>query len=612
MSMARMAPDSPLTASDRCRIKRWVSAATPYLSPATYPRKKALPIAAVLWEINLVSILCSRNLWLTSPAFEILDVTFAMNLGWATNREECAHLIVYQSAHEPPGDSIYHPTLVGPDVFSQDRRRAVKPMRSRVFISMIAYVCVANLAAGDSPTFDPKPWLGDLAQTREALATKYANLEWVVPEREMDLESLFNDAKKQLQSATTDTDARGIFDRLARRLGDGHVRFRWTTDSDAKPTPKANCAALGYDSAIRGKQVAALIPGYSPISEAPAKEFPAGTLHVAGHTVGVIKLGIFTPDGMPELCAESLLALKLSANTPCGDTCKDRIGNWVADRMTRDLAAQLQAIVSAKANILLVDVADNGGGTEWAEAAARMVTAVRLKSERIGFVRGPHWEEHFASTIDDLRAAAKSASKKDQNILNGLEEQAREYRREAATPCDSQPLWQGKRLSCNWLGLGFYASGLIDSADPQALKNKPWAKEFFTPMQFPYEEGVWRGPLIVLVNGGTGSAAEEFAALLQDNRAAVIIGAPTAGTGCGHTNGGTPTTLKNSGAVLELPDCARIRADGSNEVVGIQPDVLVGLRSTDGAHRQGVRVLEKLPEAITRSIELRTPSGQHP
>jgi hypothetical protein len=60
---------------------------------------------------------CPFHLWLTSPACEILDVTFAMNLGWAKTKEECAVLIVYQSAHESPGDSIYHPTLVGPDFF---------------------------------------------------------------------------------------------------------------------------------------------------------------------------------------------------------------------------------------------------------------------------------------------------------------------------------------------------------------------------------------------------------------------------------------------------------------------------------------------------------------
>src|SRR5580692_1607442 len=60
---------------------------------------------------------CPFHLWLTSPACEILDVTLAMNLRWAKSRQECADLIVYQSAHDPPSDSIYHPTLVGSDFF---------------------------------------------------------------------------------------------------------------------------------------------------------------------------------------------------------------------------------------------------------------------------------------------------------------------------------------------------------------------------------------------------------------------------------------------------------------------------------------------------------------
>jgi hypothetical protein len=47
---------------------------------------------------------CPFHLWLTSPACENLDVTFAMNLGWAKNRYECADLIVYQSADQPAGD----------------------------------------------------------------------------------------------------------------------------------------------------------------------------------------------------------------------------------------------------------------------------------------------------------------------------------------------------------------------------------------------------------------------------------------------------------------------------------------------------------------------------
>jgi hypothetical protein len=57
------------------------------------------------------------HLWLTSPALEILDVTFAMNLGWAKNREECARLIIYQSLKDFPKEPIYHPTLVGDEFF---------------------------------------------------------------------------------------------------------------------------------------------------------------------------------------------------------------------------------------------------------------------------------------------------------------------------------------------------------------------------------------------------------------------------------------------------------------------------------------------------------------
>lgn len=57
------------------------------------------------------------HLWLTSPAFEIVDVTFALNCGWASNRRECDDLIVYQPTDSPPSNAIYHPTIIGQDFF---------------------------------------------------------------------------------------------------------------------------------------------------------------------------------------------------------------------------------------------------------------------------------------------------------------------------------------------------------------------------------------------------------------------------------------------------------------------------------------------------------------
>ena len=59
------------------------------------------------------------HLWLTSPVGEVVDITFAMNCGWAKNRQECDQLLVYQTAHTSRGDHVFHPTLVGPYFFHQ-------------------------------------------------------------------------------------------------------------------------------------------------------------------------------------------------------------------------------------------------------------------------------------------------------------------------------------------------------------------------------------------------------------------------------------------------------------------------------------------------------------
>lgn len=78
---------------------------------------------------------------------------------------------------------------------------------------------------------------------------------------------------------------------------------------------------------------------------------------------------------------------------------------------------------------------------------------------------------------------------------------------------------------------------------------------------------------MVLVDGATASAAEQMAAVLQDAKAAVVVGQKTLGAGCGYTGVGVPARLKHSGLVVKMPDCARFRANGDNEIEGITPDV---------------------------------------
>jgi len=112
----------------------------------------------------------------------------------------------------------------------------------------------------------------------------------------------------------------------------------------------------------------------------------------------------------------------------------------------------------------------------------------------------------------------------------------------------------------------------------------------FYPSQYHYTEGANHLPLIVLVDGDTASSAEYFAAMLQDNKAATLVGQVTAGAGCGFTNGGIKTELSYSGANVRLPDCVRLRSDGSDEVNGIVPDILLPWVERDSRYQQATKL----------------------
>ena len=227
-----------------------------------------------------------------------------------------------------------------------------------------------------------------------------------------------------------------------------------------------------------------------------------------------------------------------------------------------------------------------------------MIAPEYLEAMTNYFVRGALWAKHFSSLERELQTAGRKAHGEDRKLLAHFVKLLDERKKEAQTPCDATPLWEGKHTSCVWLGDAFFTTGLLSSADPESLRAQRWASLVFNPMQYPYHEGVWRGTLIVLVDSGTGSAAEQFAADLQDNHAALIIGSPTAGAGCGFTDGGSPTTLTHTGAILDLPDCVRIRRNSLNLSSGVQPDILVGLRDDESPKRQAFLLDQKSDEAL--------------
>jgi hypothetical protein len=473
-------------------------------------------------------------------------------------------------------------------------------MKGREFLAVVLLACASPTAA---QTFDPAPWLADLEQMRQAFHEKYANLDWLEKEREIKLDPFLDQAVDAIRRAPDDAKVRSMFDRLQRKLGDGHVEIEWPASSGAvtatpASAPRASdlCADIGYDARQNGKGTARALAGYAPLPG--GGPFDAGTIRAGGTKVGVLRIGLFQPQGYSELCRAAVRELSIPGERPCGDQCQDKILTWAYRQLTAALEDRVRQLKAAGVTVLLIDITNNGGGSEWAEAAARIFTAKQLVSEQRGFVRGEHWAKQWRELAANLRELAKDAPATDKKRLFAWADEADGALRQALTSCPRPS------DSCPRLGTAGYSTGLVGSAPSGAFAGKDWSVLVFSPAQFPYHDGVWKGPLIVLVDQETWSAAEEFAAVLQDNKAAIILGARTGGAGCGYTYGGTPTTLKNSGAVLKLPDCVRFRADGSNEVRGIIPDEVVALRADDGLPLRAKLISEKLPAAIARARSL--------
>ena len=156
--------------------------------------------------------------------------------------------------------------------------------------------------------------------------------------------------------------------------------------------------------------------------------------------------------------------------------------------------------------------------------------------------------------------------------------------------------WAGE--SCKRLIDAAYAGGYAATLPQGAFGDQNIAYRLSYASGADEYWGLWAGPLYVLTDGSTYSSAEMFSAVVQDNHIGKIVGAATGGDGCGFMSGDIRQTLPHSGLRLRIPDCMRLRADGSNEVSGIAPDIpVLAMEGEDGRQRS-----ERLIEAVSADV----------
>ncbi|WP_081465902.1 S41 family peptidase [Stigmatella aurantiaca] len=140
--------------------------------------------------------------------------------------------------------------------------------------------------------------------------------------------------------------------------------------------------------------------------------------------------------------------------------------------------------------------------------------------------------------------------------------------------------------------------GLVADLPPDALSGLGSRPLVLGTTAWRDEEGLYTGPLVVLTNRRTASAAEQAAALLKDGAGARLLGERTLGSGCGYTNGGLPVVLKHSKLRVNMPDCIRYRQDGTNEQRGLQPDIPVAWGALEGPEVRARQWMEALRASL--------------
>jgi hypothetical protein len=367
-------------------------------------------------------------------------------------------------------------------------------------------------------------WLADYAGLKASVQQGYANLDWIVAHRGLDLADLDRRTIERLAAAQSRADAVSAIDDFFTAFRDPHFRpSRGAAPAaslrnaagvvapewdDAPPSAEdeqrsQGCVELGYKARARSGAFEPVdLENWTPL-ESP--------FFVAGTTGRAAVLRI------PSFSETDYLAACEAAWQP-GRTARE---TQLATRavLQAELVRLVRSLHDGGAEVLVIDITGNGGGSEWSEEAATLFAAQELQRP--------------SPRLVDSR-------------------------------CDRSAVWRNETVCSN-----LTPPGEIDRMSGQ---------------------GAWQGPVAILVDKRSASAAEDFAYWLAGGGVAQLVGERTFGAGCGYIDGGWAYQFTAFDAHAMMPNCSRYTAEGVNQIEGLAPDI-----SIDWA--QGVA---SLPAALDR------------
>ena len=371
-------------------------------------------------------------------------------------------------------------------------------------------VSAEDSALAETPTVsaaDREAWLADYAGLKTSMQQGYANLDWIVAHRGLDLADLDRKTIDRLAAAQSRADAVAAIDTFFAAFRDPHFRpSRGAApeasllnaagvvaheQSDVQPSaerePRSQyCADLGYRTEARSSAFElADLDGWTPLE---SQFFTAGT----SARTAVMRIPSFDEADYLAACEAAWLPGRTSRET--------RLATRAL--LQAELARLANGLRDGGAEVLAIDITGNGGGSEWSEEAAALFTARELQRPSPRLVDGR---------------------------------------------CDRSAIGRNEPVCSN----------LTPPGDVDRLSGL----------------GAWQGPVVVLVDHRSASAAEDFAYWLVGSGVARLVGERTFGAGCGYMDGGWAYQFTAFDAHAMMPNCSRYTADGINQIEGLEPAV---------------------------------------
>ena len=437
--------------------------------------------------------------------------------------------------------------------------------------------------------FNRGAWLADYAALKAELERSYSHLAWFgSPQSGVDLPALDRAISEALDHSHSDAEASAAITRFVASFHDGHfaptaIQRPAPRTAPEPPAPvsfsdaRTACAALGYVPVTR---VAFSMPfesleGFELLSDGFTDPFRAGVIKHDGRLIGIVRIPRFRPAEFPAVCERAWASLRGRGVEPTRAAILEVIdAEWL-----RMLATRLTQLQTRSVTVLLIDVGGNGGGNDLGDWAVRLFTRAPVRSAPLLLSASRVALPYFDEQLGDLERALKSNANLPQATKAALERAIAEFskrKQEASAPCDMSWVWREQRKwgtsPCTHLIPSGFASGAVDYAEPGSFDSRA-ARALYWPAIADSLRGAWNGPTYVLTDANTGSAAEMFVSLIRDRGIGKIIGTHTFGLGCGFIDYDAPFVLPNSARAFRIPNCVRLRSDGTDEVAGIAPDL---------------------------------------